>query len=375
MNKVYITGIGMTDFGELWDRDLESLGVDAAEQALQSAGLKPKEIDAVVIANMNGETYSGQAHLGSLFSQALGLDCPAYRIEAACASGGQASHMATELVRSGVYKNVLVIGVEKMTDVPVPVASQGLMGAANDSTEGFASATFPSLYAMMAREHFRKYKSSKEDLAKIATKNHAYGVHNPHAQFRRAINDEIVMKASAIASPLGLFDCSPLTDGAAAIVISSIKSKNCVEIVGSHMAHDTIDLASRADMTSLDSTVKASKKALADAGIAAKEISIAELHDCFTIAELIAYEDIGFAEKGKGASFAQKPTIPVNTSGGLKACGHPVAATGVKQLVELHLQLTGHAGDRQQENLEYGLAQNVGGTGGTAVVTVVRKLS
>lgn len=368
MKSVYIRGFGMTNFGELWEEDLISLGVRASKDALEQAGCRPQDIDAVVVANMNGEVFSGQAHLGAVFVEELGLSCPSYRSEAACASGGLSVHMAWQFVRSGVYKNVLVLGVEKMTDVPAHEALQGLMGAARESTEGFSGATFSSLYAMIAREYFRKYGGSKEDLAHIAVKNHAYAVENPHAQFRKAITVADVLAAGDVASPLGLFDCSPLSDGASAIVVSSEKGDQ--EIVSSAVAHDTVELAARRDITSFRSTVEAGKAAFAGANIVPDDIDIAELHDCFTIAELIAYEDLGFVKKGEGARFASAPTIPFNTSGGLKACGHPVAATGVKQIVEIS--------DKMSKNgskvMQYGLAHNVGGSGGTAVVTILKNV-
>lgn len=368
ITPVYIHGVGMTDFGELWDRDLLSLGKESALAALEQAEIVPSDIEVLIVANMNGESFSGQAHLGSLFVQELGLDCPSYRVEAACASGGEALQLAWQLLRSGTYSSALVLGVEKMTDVPSEVALQGLMGASKESQEGMAGATFSSLYAMIAREYFRKYGGSKEDLAAIAVKNHAYAVDNPHAQFRQAITKEQVLEAGEIASPLGLFDCSPLSDGSAAVVLSTKAKPGAPQVVSSAIAHDTIDLSSRTDITSFQSTVKAAAQALDAAGVNITDIAIAELHDCFTIAELIAYEDLGFAKKGEGAVFAANPTIPLNTSGGLKACGHPVAATGVKQIVEIVQKM--HA-DRAG-TYGYGLAHNVGGSGGTAVVTIIK---
>ncbi len=368
MMPVYIRGRGMTNFGELWDEDLVSLGVRASKNALEDADCSLQEIDAIIVANMNGEVFSGQAHLGAVFVQELGLTCPSYRSEAACASGGLGVHMAWQFVRSGVYKNVLVLGVEKMTDVPPAEALQGLMGAARESAEGFSGATFSSLYAMIAREYFRKYGGSKEDLAHIAVKNHAYAVENPYAQFRKAITVQDVLAAGDVASPLGLFDCSPLSDGASAVVISSDRGGQ--EIVSSAVAHDTVELATRADITSFKSTVDAGKAAFSGAALAPSDIDIAELHDCFTIAELIAYEDLGFVKKGQGATFAAAPSIPFNTSGGLKACGHPVAATGVKQIVEI----AGKMSNNEASTMKYGLAHNVGGSGGTAVVTIIKNL-
>jgi acetyl-CoA C-acetyltransferase len=248
-----------------------------------------------------------------------------------------------------------------------------LGGAASFSDETVYGASFPAVYAMMARNHMNRYGTTREDLAAIAVKNHAAGALNPKAHFQHAITTSDVLAAPAVASPLGLLDCSPISDGAAAVVLSSRPgTRSDARIISSHVAHDTMSVHDRDDLSSLASTRRAAAAAYASAGIGPGDISLAEVHDCFTIAELMAYEDLGFAQRGQGGKFASQPSFNINTSGGLKACGHPVGATGVKQIVELALQFTGRAGKRQVTSpLRYGLAQNVGGSGATAVVTVV----
>ncbi len=372
-HAVYVRGTGMTKFGELWDQDLTSLGNLAAAEALEDSELQPNQIDALLVANMGAQIAGGQAHLGALFADSLKIAGPSLRVEGACASGGLAVQLAFELIRSGAYRTILVLGVEKMTDLTSSQIGSMLGGAASFTTETIYGAGFPALYAMIAREHMRRYGSTREDLATIAIKNHAAGALNPQAHFQHPITQENVLLASPIASPLGLLDCSPISDGAAAVVLSSEPGKpGGVKIIASQVAHDTLAVHDRADLCSLGSTHRAAQAAYQAGGITAQDISIAELHDCFTIAELIAYEDLGFVGPGQGAAFARKPSIPTNTSGGLKACGHPVGATGVKQIVELALQLSGRAGRRQIATpLRYGLAHNVGGSGATAVVTVV----
>jgi len=243
--------------------------------------------------------------------------------------------------------------------------------------------TFPGLYALMARLYLKKYKYNKENLAAIAVKNHAHGILNPTAHFRRAITLQQVLESPAVADPLGLLDCSPVSDGAASLVITSdaalIKKKKGVRILSSQIATDSISLLRRDSLIELKATQIAAEKAFDEAKIKRKDISLAEVHDCFTIAELFAMEDLGFWKKGEAGKRALQyetlrdnggPLI-INTSGGLKAAGHPVGATGIKQVGELYLQLTGQADKRQIKNVKYGLAHNVGGSGGTAIVTII----
>lgn len=277
--------------------------------------------------------------------------------------------------------NGLVIGVEKMTDVSSEDATTGLSGASDEEWEASVGATFPSLYAMIAREHMNKYGTSRRQLSMVAVKNHKHGSMNPLAQFPKEISLEDALEATMISDPLNLFDCSPISDGAAAIVLSAGKQTKGVKILASAQAQDSLALHDRADLTTLQATVDASNRAFKAAGIGRKDIGLVELHDCFTIAEICAYEDLGFVEKGKGGEFIEEgktyfgAELPVNTSGGLKSCGHPVGATGVKQVVEIYNQMIGRAGARQiKKDLKYALAHNVGGSGATAIVSILEKL-
>ncbi len=377
MKEIYIKGTGLTKFGEAWTKDLRDLAFEAGIKAIKNAKINPKEIDAIYVANMNAGVFAGQEHLGALVSSIFNLDVPAFHIEAACASGGVAINQAYLALQSGAYKNVLVLGVEKMTDQDAGSVSKGLTSAADEEWESHYGATFPSLYAMIAQEHMRKYKTTKKDLALISCKNHKNATLNPNAQFQKEIEINDVLNASPVAEPLGLLDCSPITDGAAAIILSSNK-KSEVKLIASEVSTSTLALHDRKDITTLDAAVKASKKAYKSAKIKPSDIDIAEVHDCFTIAEILAYEDLGFCKKGEGAKLIRlgktnlNGKLPINTSGGLKACGHPVGATGVKQVIEIAAQLSGRAGKRQvKNNLKYGLTHNIGGSGATAVVNIL----
>jgi len=339
-------------------------------------------VDAILVANMNAGIFSGQEHLGALFAAELRTNVPAFHIEGACASGGLAINLAWTMLASGQYQNILVIGAEKMTDVDGAEATRGLNSAADEEWEGFYGVTFPSLYAMIAREHMRLYGTTREDLAAVSVKNHANALLNPDAQFRKAISVAAVLEATPVAEPLGLLDCSPISDGAAAVILSTRKPKNSskhsVRILASNVAQSSLSLHNRQEISTIDATITAAQMAYKAAKLKAADIDIAEVHDCFTIAEILAYEDLGFAKKGQGVDLIRSGAtnrdgkLPVNVSGGLKACGHPVGATGVKQIVELTKQLQGRAGERQvQKQLKHALAHNVGGSGATAVVTIL----
>lgn len=371
---ITILGVYQTKFGELWDKSLEDLIVEAGEGAIQEAKIRRQKIDLVIVTNM----LAGQNHLGALATQLLGLgNVPALRVEAACASGGVALHQAVMAIKSGQAENVLVIGVEKMTDKTSGETALALMGAASEA-ERQAGLTFVGLYALMARVYFEKFKLNKNDLAYVAIKNHRHASLNPKAQFPFPVELETVLKSSCVASPLHLFDCSPITDGAAAVVVSS--RAGGVEIRASQIATDSVSLAERESLIELKATKISSQKAYAEAGLSPEDIDLAEVHDCFSIAEIMAVEDLGFCPKGTGAKkikageFDHDGRLPVNLSGGLKACGHPVGATGIKQIVELVSQLLGEAGPRQIKNPKIGLAHNVGGSGGTAAVHILKKL-
>lgn len=379
--KIHVTGVGLTKFGELWDKSLLDLALDASMQAINDSRFKIADIEAVFVGNMIYGKTANQDHLGALVSSALGLSGASFRVEGACASGGLAVHLAIQSILAGTYKNVLVVGAEKMTDISGSEVTSALMGAGSDQ-ERRAGLTFPGLYALMAKAHMAKYGTTKNHLAAVSVKNHYHGSLNQKAQFPFEITTDKALKSPEICSPFTLFDASPISDGAAAVILSAQAApgahKKAVYITASAVATDTVDLAQRQSLTEISATKRASKQALAQAGINIQDVDIAEVHDCFTIAEIMAMEDLGFCPKGEGGKFVESGAtrlggeLPVNTSGGLKACGHPVGATGVKQIVELTEQLRGTLGKRQASDVKVGLAQNVGGTGATVAVHILQ---
>lgn len=378
--KVYITGAATTKFGELWATSPRTLAHEAITGALNDAGLGVGKIQALFVGNMLSGMLGGQEHLGAFFAEELGISAPAFKIEGACASGGLAIHNAVNSVLSGQYDTVVALGVEKMTDHKPEDVAVALMGAGSEE-ERKSGATFPALYALLSRAHMREFGTTPEDLAAVAVKNHLHASLNPNAQFHSPITIEQVMRSSRIADPLKLLDCSPISDGAAAVVISSKKTTHGITILASTVATDTLGLAQRQSLTELKATKEAAKKAYALAGVHANDVDVAEVHDCFTIAEIFAMEDLGFYKKGKAAAaIARGETrlgtskhLIVNPSGGLKGCGHPVGATGIKQVVEIVEQLRGKTGDRQVKGARVGLTHNVGGSGATAVVHIFKK--
>lgn len=374
--KISVIGTGMTKFGELWDKTLEDMSLEASLLAIKDSGLNKNKIDAIFVGNMLYGKLSGQDHLGALVSSLLDLKVPATHIEAACASGGMAIQAAVHALRAGAYKNVLVLGVEKMTDYSTSQISEALMGAGSEM-ERQAGLTFPALYALMAKSHMQKYGTTRTHLASVSVKNHHNASLNSYAQFPYEIDLEKALKAPFIAEPFTIFDSSPISDGAAAVILSS--EKDGIEIIASESATDTVDLSQRNSFTEIEATKIASQKAYAEAGITPEDLDLLEVHDCFTIAEIMAMEDLGLCKKGDGGEFIQSGKTklsgktPVNTSGGLKACGHPVGATGVKQIIEITNQLKGNLGSRQVKNPKIGLAQNVGGTGATVAIHILKK--
>lgn len=382
--NVSIIGAATTKFGELWDISPRTLAREAVTGALKDAGVELKKIQAVFVGNMLSGILGGQEHLGAFFAEELGLSVPAFKIEGACASGGLALHNAVGSVLSGQYETVLVLGVEKMTDHKPEDVATALMGAGSEE-ERIAGATFPGLYALLSRVHMETYGTTQAQMASVAVKNHYHASLNPNAQFRKVITVDHVLGSTKIADPLKLLDCSPISDGASAVILTRAESKaqraKEVSIIASAVATDTLGLAQRRSLTQLKATKDAAARAYTLAEVEAKDIDVAEVHDCFTIAEILALEDLGFYAKGKAApaisrdevTLGKSKRLVVNPSGGLKGCGHPVGATGIKQIVELVEQLRGSAGERQVKNVRVGLAQNVGGSGGTAVVHILCK--
>jgi acetyl-CoA C-acetyltransferase len=381
MRPVAILGTGITKFGELWEQSLRQLIAEAAVRAVEHS--KAPRIDALYVGCMTPGLFNGQEHLGALAADYLGMGpIPGTRVESACASGGVALLQAVLAVGSGVHDFVLAAGVEKMNDVSGGAATEALGTASDGDYELFFGATFPSLYALMATAHMARYGTTREMLSAVAVKNHFHGARNPNAQFPFELKPEAVTESPLVAEPLHLLDCSPITDGAAAVVVAPLDLakklvKKPVVVKGFGHATDTLALHHREDVTELRAVALAAGKAYDMAGLSPKDIHCAEVHDCFTIAEIMACEALGFAKPGEGGKIALKGEtrlggrIPVNTSGGLKAKGHPVGATGIAQIVELAAQLRGEAGERQVKGAKVGLAQNMGGTGASATVTIL----
>jgi acetyl-CoA C-acetyltransferase len=330
---------------------------------------------------MSGGLFVGQEHLGAVMADYLGMaPVPATRIESACASGGMSFKQAYLDVASGNSEIVLAGGVEKMNDGADVTAA--LASAADQEYEVYNGITFPGLYAMIANAHMYEYKTTREQIAAVAVKNHKNGSNNPNAQFRNQITIEQVLNSSLVADPLRLLDCSPVTDGAAAVILCSMDvakklSKNFAKIIASTQASDSIALYQRKSFTTLNAVTKAADLAYKLTGLKPSDIDFAEVHDCFTIAEIVVFEDLGFCEKGFGGSAVVEGMtsldgkIPINTSGGLKSKGHPVGATGIAQIIELSEQLTGKAGKRQVKNARIGLAQNMGGSGASCTINIL----
>jgi acetyl-CoA C-acetyltransferase len=383
MRSVAVIGIGKTAFGAFPDRDLRSLAVEAIGHSLADANLSPAAVEAFYLGNFAGPSFVGQNHLAPYVGTAAGFETIACtRIEDACASSGSAFFHAWQSVRAGIYDVVAVAGVEKMTSQTTPRVTEILAGAGDMSGEGRAGATFPALFAMIAQRHMHQYGTTREQLAAVAVKNHANGAKNPLAHMRKLITLEQALAGRPIAEPLTVYDCSLISDGAAALVLVPLEHANRytarhVRALAVSQTSDHVALDSKDDITCFPAVKSAGEKAYAMAGLGPENMDLAELHDCFTIAEIIASEDLGFVEKGNGGPFAAAGCsaidgrLPINTSGGLKSKGHPVGATGVGQICDLTMQIRGDAGDRQVRRHRVGLAQNLGGSGATCVVTIL----
>jgi acetyl-CoA C-acetyltransferase len=383
MRPVAVIGVGKTPFGAFPDRDLRSLAVEAGEKCLRNANATPDRIESFYLGNFSGPAFVGQNHLAPYVSTALKIEgVPATRIEAACASSGSAFYHAWTEVAAGIIDIAMVVGVEKMTSQTTARTSEILAEAGDCSGEMRAGNTFASLFAMIARRHMHEFGTKKEHLASVAVKNHANGALNPDAHMRKTITLEQAMKGKPIADPLNIYDCSLISDGAAAVILAPLEraaefTDKPVRVLGIAQASDYVALDEKQDITTFPAVRRAAEKAYGMAGITANEIQFAELHDCFTIAEIIATEDLGFVKRGQGGPYAFEGCTlrtgprPINTSGGLKAKGHPVGATGVAQIYDLVQQIRGEAGERQIPRHELGLAENLGGSGATCVVTIL----
>jgi len=376
---VYISGVGMTKFGRSKD-SLEMMMANAATLALKDAQLE--RVDAIYIGVMNVEEFVGDSNFATLLADTIGLTgIPSTRVETASSTGAGAFETAFYAVASGHMKNVLVLAGEKMTHLPTAKTTR-ILSEVIDRSERRYGATMPALAAMIAQKYAQKYKLSipklEEILSKIAIKNHYNGFLNPYAQFRKVITKEDYLKSQMVSYPLRLYDCAPITDGASAILITS--QPTSVKIAGIGHATDTSAVRHRASFTSFNSTKEAAQKAYTMAQLNPSDIQFAEVHDAFTLFEIIGTEDLGFSPPGSGWKALEEGTthlhgkLPINPSGGLKSRGHPVGASGLAQLVEIVYQLRGEAGEgRQLERAEIGLTQSIGGLGNNNFVTILER--
>ena len=383
MREVCVVGAGLSEWGEVWKVSMRDLFVNAAMGAIKNAGVD--HIDSMYVGCMSGGMFVGQEHLGALMADYLGVKgVPAVRVESACASGGMAFRQAFMEVAGGFSDIVMASGVEKMTDCSPDEGTNALAAAADAEYEVFHGATFPGLYAMMACAHIARYGTTREMLSAVAVKNHRNGARNPVAQYPFEVTADQVAKSVMVADPLRILDCSPITDGAAAVIVTTVDiakklGKPYIKVLGSAIATDTIALAQREDITTIKAATLASAKALKMAGKKIEDIQFAEMHDCFTIAEIMIAESIGKFQPGKAGpailagEAALEGKFPINPSGGLKSKGHPVGATGVAQIIEVYKQLTGQAENGRQipKSPKLAMTQNMGGSGASSVVHIM----
>ncbi|MFB6283472.1 MAG: thiolase domain-containing protein [Halobacteria archaeon] len=382
LRDVAVVGVGQTKFGEEWNDSFRDLFVSAGIRALDDADVSGTDIDAVYGGNMSAGQFIDQEHVSALIADYAGLasvGIPSTRIEAGDASGGLAFRQAVLDVASGASELVVASGVEKMTDLGVTEATDALSACADREWEVFQGGDLTALYAMMARRHMEKYGTTRRQLSEVAAKNHENACENPQAHFSRPLSPETVTESSMVASPLRKFDCSSPSDGASAVVVAPADvAKDMVDdpvyIKACCQSSDSLALHERDSLTSMNSTRRAASEAYEEASITPKDVDLAEVHDSYTIGEIMAIEDLGFVEKGHGGEATEsgetsvEGKLAVNPSGGLKACGHPIGATGVRQIVDSVTELRG---DGLLDRPKTAVAHNVGGTGGTAVVSVL----
>jgi len=382
---VYVNSVGMTTIADHWGLSILDLAVEASKGALKGFGkTKP---DHIIVGNMFSAVGARQEHLGAMVADGLGLSgTPAFKVEAACSSGGSAFNVGFNLVRSGAIDSALVVGVEKMRDLEPEEVSSALAMAESAEYTQFVGATFAALNGLLARYYMEKYDVSRDELSSIPVIDHLNAVTASHAQFRKAITPEVVSRSAMIADPLRLFDCAPVGDGAAAVLLvnehaASGTKRKMAEVLGGRIATNEFSIYERDDILDFKSTRLAFRGALEQAGLAPGKISLVELHDAFSVVGALALEAMGYSKRGKGSKDAKEgrygrgSDLPINTFGGLKARGHPVGATGMYQIAEAYLQLTDQAGKNQVEGAQYAATQNIGGVDTTAAVHVLGRAS
>lgn len=377
MRNVYIRGVGMTKFGPTNLR-LEEMMYEAAVSAMADADVE--DVDAVVVGAMSPESFTGESNISAFITDYLGLvPKPTIRIETASSTGAAIFDGAFFALASGFFKNILVLAGEKMTTLATSVATR-ILSEVLSPQERRQGGTMPALAALVSRAYMHSYGCPREALTYVAVKNHNNAVKNPYAHFQFAVDATRVNTSKIISDPLRLYDCSPLSDGAAAMVMTTDKTD--VRVAGIGHGTDFVSLAQRESITSFSSTKIGAKKAFKLAEIKPSKIDIAEIHDAFTPFELLGSEDVGFFEAGTSWKHVLAGetdlagSLPINPSGGLKARGHPVGASGLAQIIEIVWQMRGQAGARQvDKNLKYGLTQSVGGMGTSNIVTILEKVS
>ncbi|MFC4358562.1 thiolase domain-containing protein [Halobium salinum] len=384
MNGVRVAGVGLTKFGRHSERTGRDLFAEAALHAMEDAGVPRDDVEGLNYGNFMGALAEHQGHQAPLMAEAAGLTCPATRYEEACASAGVAAREAVKSIRSGEADVILAGGMERMTNLSTAATTEALAIAADELFEVRQGMTFPGAYALMARAYFETFGGDREDLAHVAVKNHANAVSNEYAQYQREITVEEAMESVPVAEPLHLFDACPITDGASALVFVSEAYAEThdidapVAVVGTGQGSDNLALHDREHLAQTPAATRAAEMAYDEAGIGPDDVEVAEVHDCFTIAEVLALESLGLYEPGEAIGAARRGEttrdgrLPVNLSGGLKAKGHPVGATGGSQIVELTRLLRGdHPNSDVVPDARVGVTHNAGGTVASAVVHVL----
>jgi len=380
MRRVAVIGVGVTKFGK-HDRTSTELFAEAARDAVVDAGVEPRAIQSLYYGNVTGGESERQLHMGPLAASLLGLPTiPTTRFENACATSHAAFRHAVMEIGAGVSDVVLVGGAERILHVPTEHATEYFAYCSDASFEQPTGLTFPGVFALIARAHMDKYGTTEEQMAHVAVKNHRHGVHNPKAQFRKEISLETVLKSPYVADPLKLFDCCPFTDGGAAVILASEevarRMRRPVWVLASEAATDTMFMHEKRDLSRVTATERAAAAAYRRAGRGPEDVDVVELHDCFTIAEIVATEGLGLFEPGMGGPAAEKGwtsiggKFPVNVSGGLKSKGHPIGATGAAQIAEIVTQLRDEAGPRQVSGARTGLTHTLGGNTATVLVSL-----
>ncbi len=390
MERVFVVGVGVTKIGRFYDKSARDLFVEAFLKAVEdSGGVKPQ---ALIVGNMTSSVLMEQDSLAALLADYSGLrGIPAFKVEAACGSGGAAIYAGYSLVKSGLVDVVAVAGVEKLTEGITAETTKALAQAADAEYEVFYGTSFTGLNAMVARLYMDKYGYTREDMAYWALRMHEYASYNPYAQLPKKTTIEKILQSPLIADPLHLFDCAPIGDGAAVALLvrgeerareisKAVGRDVLVEVTGVGLSTDSVDLGSRRELLKLESTIKASRDAYKMAGVTEKDIDYVELHDAFHITGYLALENMGFAGEGesvklwKEGRFGKGDKPEVNFSGGLKARGHPVGATGIYQFVEAVMQLRGDFPGYKASDPEIAATQNIGGVGTYSIVTIVKRV-